>query len=203
MSAAIQPGLTSVSLLRRVRRLDADAWVRLSSLYSPVVYGWCRRAGLQDNDAADAVQDVFRSVFQGIGEFRGSDNSQPGGSFRGWLWTITRNQVRLFYRRQGNAPQAVGGTAAHVHLAEHADEFRDLAENEPDAEETRCRVLHRAVELVRGDFNESTWQAFAQVTLQGRSIQDVAAELGLKDNAVRQAKFRVLRRLREELDGVL
>lgn len=56
---------------------------------------------------------------------------------------------------------------------------------------------------MRSDFNESTWQAFAQVTLQGRSIQDVAAELGLKDNAVRQAKFRVLRRLREELDGVL
>lgn len=118
MSAAIQPGLTSVSLLRRVRRLDADAWVRLSSLYGPVVYGWCRRAGLQDNDAADAVQDVFRSVFQGIGEFRGTDNSPTGGSFRGWLWTITRNHVRLFYRRQGNTPQAVGGTEANVRLAE-------------------------------------------------------------------------------------
>lgn len=203
MSSDIRPGLTSASLLLRVRRLDADAWVRFSSLYGPVVYGWCRKAGLQDNDAADAVQDVFRSVFQGIAEFRGGDNGLPGGSFRGWLWTITRNQIRLFYRRQGSIPRAVGGTDAQVRFAEHTLALTDLADQEPDDGETHRRILHRAVDLIRGDFNESTWNAFSQVTLQGRSIQDVAADLGLTDNAVRQAKFRVLRRLREELDGML
>ncbi len=203
MTSDIQPGMTSASLLLRVRRLDADAWVRLSSLYGPVVYGWCRKAGLQDNDAADAVQDVFRSVFQGIAEFRGGGNGQSGGSFRGWLWTITRNQIRLFYRRQGHIPHAFGGTDAQVRFAEHSIPFPDLAEQEPDDGETRRRVLHRAVELIRCDFNESTWNVFAQVTLQGRSIPDVAADLGLTENAVRQAKFRVLKRLREELDGVL
>lgn len=186
-----------------MRCFDGAAWERLSVLYGPVVYGWCRRAGLQDNDAADAVQEVFRSVFRGIAEFRGADNSQNGGSFRGWLWVITRNQVRLFLRRQDNVTPAVGGTDAQIRFAEQPDATPETDEAEPDAEQTRRLLLHRALDLVKWDFNETTWAAFARITLQGRSIPEVAVELGLSDNAVRQAKFRVLRRLREELDGVL
>lgn len=203
MKFSCEDGSTSLSLLKRVRRSDRDAWIRLTVLYSPVVYGWCRRAGLQDNDAADAVQDVFRSVFQGVADFRGAEAGEDGGSFRGWLWTITRNQIRLFFRRRGKTPLAIGGTDAQVRFAEHADGWQELDENEPDATVTRRRLLHRALDLVKGDFNEVTWQVFSRVTLQERSIQDVAAEFGLTENAVRQAKFRVLRRLREELDGGL
>lgn len=204
MNLPIDPAATSPSLINRVRRFESDAWVRLSALYGPMVYGWCRRAGLQSNDAADTVQEVFRSVFQGIAQFRGAAESQSGGSFRGWLWVITRNQVRLSVRRSAGVPQAVGGTDAQIRFAEHADAATvvDLNELEPDAEATRTRLLHRALDLVRADFNDSTWTAFSRVTLQGHSIQEVAADLGLSENAVRQAKFRVLRRLREELDDV-
>ncbi len=204
MNLPIDPAATSPSLINRVRRFESDAWIRLSALYGPMVYGWCRRAGLQSNDAADAVQEVFRSVFQGIGQFRGAAESQSGGSFRGWLWVITRNQVRLSVRRSAGVPQAVGGTDAQIRFAEHADAATviDLNDSEPDAEATQTRLLHRALDLIRGDFNDSTWTAFSRATLQGHSIQEVAAELGLTENAVRQAKFRVLRRLREELDDV-
>lgn len=186
---------TSVSLLQRVQRFEPDAWERLCALYSPAVFGWCLRAGLQDDDAADAMQDVFRSVFRSIGTFEKSDVT---GSFRGWLWTITRNQIRLFFRKQGRVPQAFGGSDAQQQFAQQAD---GIDEPVPDDDVTRLEILHRAIELVRGDFNATTWDAFSRVTLQGESIQEVAASLGLTDNAVRQAKFRVLRRLREELDG--
>ena len=194
----LQP--TSLSLLRRVRHFETDAWSRLSALYGPLVYGWCRRAGLQSSDAADAVQEVFRSVFQGIAQFRGSDGSQNGGSFRGWLWTVTRNQVRLSFRKNENTPQAIGGTDVQMRLAQKPDSVPSLDDSEPDAELTERRLLHRALDLVRADFNDSTWTAFTRVTLQGHAISEVAADLGLTENAVRQAKFRVLRRLREELD---
>lgn len=192
---------TSLSLLNRVRRNDADAWGRLTTLYGPIVYGWCRRAGLQDVDAADAVQDVFRVVFQQLAQFRGSEKS--GGSFRGWLWVISRNQVRLNFRKRGTIPQAMGGTDAQLQFAAEADAFAGQDDEEPEAGITQRRLLHRALELVKGDFNPVTWQAFARVTLQDHAIPDVARELGLTENAVRQAKFRVLRRLREELDGQL
>ena len=197
MPVSNQPSSTSASLLQRVRRLEPDAWVRLCSLYSPVVYGWCLRAGLQDNDAADAMQDVFRSVFRSIGTFR---KDGPTGSFRGWLWSITRNQVRLFFRKQGNVPQAFGGSDAQQQFAQLPAGPDEI---DPDADATRRDILHRALEIVRDDFQPSTWDVFYRVTLQGQSIQEVAEILSLTQNAVRQAKFRVLRRLREELDGRL
>lgn len=200
MASAFDLQSTSPSLLRRVRRFETDAWTRLSALYGPVVYGWCRRAGLQSSDAADAVQEVFRSVFRGIGEFRGTEGSRSGGSFRGWLWTVTRNQVHLHHRKHENVPLAVGGTDAQVRMGQKVDSSPSLGDSEPDAELTQRRLLHRALDLVRADFNDSTWNAFTRVTLQSHAISEVAADLGLTENAVRQAKFRVLRRLREELD---
>lgn len=203
MSSPVEPSQTSPSLLARVRQSDADAWERLCELYTPLVYGWCRRAGLRENDAADAVQEVFRSVFEGIAGFRGPGEGQAGGSFRGWLWTITRNQVRLFFRRQRGQPVAAGGTDAQLRMIAHPDGCEDDPLPEPDEADDRRRLLHRALDLVRADFSAATWEAFTRIALQGHSAQEVALELGQTENAVRQAKFRVLRRLRDELDGAL
>ena len=86
MPAAESSSSTSASLLDRVRQLDPEAWDRLTRLYSPLVYRWCRQAALQDTDAADVSQEVFRSVAGGIAKFH---RDQPGDSFRGWLWSLS------------------------------------------------------------------------------------------------------------------
>lgn len=189
---------TSVSLLKRVRSMDAAAWERLSALYGPVVYGWCRRAGLQESDAADSTQEVFRAVFQHIADFQGD---KDGGSFRGWLWSITTNQIRLHYRLAQNRAQPVGGSDGRHRLAQIPDD--QLPEEVPDGELGRRRIIWRALDLVRGDFSETTWTIFERTTIEPQSYQQVAEDLGMSGNAVRQARFRVLRRLREELDGLL
>src|SRR4051812_19850568 len=88
--------LTSASLLDRIRADDPEAWRRFVQLYSPLVYSWCRRAGLNTEDTADLTQEVFRSVAGHVGSFR---RDRPGDTFRGWLWTITRNKLRDFFRR--------------------------------------------------------------------------------------------------------
>jgi RNA polymerase sigma-70 factor (ECF subfamily) len=59
------------------------------------------------------------------------------------------------------------------------------------------------VEQVRGDFEEQTWQAFWLTVVEGRSATVLAPELGMTAAAVRQAKARVLRRLKEELGELL
>ncbi len=189
---------TSASLLQRVEQLDPAAWERLSSLYGPIVYGWCRRADLQENDAADCTQEVFRSVFQHFSEFHGKSK---GGSFRGWVWTITLNQIRLHFRQARNRAHPLGGTAARQMLAQLPEP--NLPREEPDADASQRRVIWRTLEWVRGDFSETTWAIFERTTLEHQTYQEVAEELGMTDNAVRQARFRVLRRLREELEGLL
>ncbi len=69
---------------------DPEAWRRLIAIYTPLIYGWCRQCGLQAEDAADIGQEVFSAV---AGNREGFCGEGPNASFRGWLWTITRNNV--------------------------------------------------------------------------------------------------------------
>jgi RNA polymerase sigma-70 factor (ECF subfamily) len=75
--------------------------------------------------------------------------------------------------------------------------------DEPDESEFRRHLVHRALELVRGDFSDSTWQAFVDVALGGQPPAEVAACLGMTVSAVYKARCRVVARLREELGDAL
>lgn len=55
---------TSASLLERLARPgDQEAWERFAKLYSPMILQWERQAGLEENAAADLVQNVFVILF--------------------------------------------------------------------------------------------------------------------------------------------
>lgn len=178
--------------------MEPDAWERLCSLYGAIVYGWCRRSGLQESDARDATQEVLRTVFQKLDQFQ---SEKKDSSFRAWLWTITTNQIRLHFRQSQRRADAQGGTDGQQMIAQVPGP--DLPDNEPDAEVTRRRILHRALELVQRDFSEQTWMIFERTTLQNESCQQVAEDLEMSSNAVRQARYRVLCRLRQELAELL
>jgi RNA polymerase sigma-70 factor (ECF subfamily) len=67
-----------------------------------------------------------------------------------------------------------------------------------------CKSLvHRGLTLIRDQFSEATWKAFAGVAIEERPVEVVATELGMTANAVYLARHRVLNRLREELAGLL
>jgi RNA polymerase sigma-70 factor (ECF subfamily) len=186
---------TSRSLLERVRADDPRAWDQLVALYAPLVFHWCRGWDLREQDAADIFQEVFQAVATHIGSFR---KEQKGDTFRGWLRTITRNKVHDFFRRRGREPEGVGGTDAQARLAEVPAPAP--AEEGSLAEEPAERALvYRALELIRAEFTEQTWQAFWRTAIEDRPTADVAAELAMSPGAVRVAKSRVLQRLREEL----
>ncbi len=190
--------VTSKSLLERVRSNDSAAWSRLVHLYRPLVYYWCNRSGLHATDADDVHQEVFQAAARSLADFR---HDQPGDTFRGWLRGITRNMLREHFRRQQRQPQAAGGSAALLHLQglagqeEHAAPLPD----ESDPPDELNGLYRRALELVRSEFEEKTWQAFWQVAVDGRSPADVAKDLGVTSAAVRQAKSRILRRLKAEV----
>lgn len=189
------PGSTASSLIAGVKNLDPDAWRNLASLYGPLIYSWARRAGLRGEDAADVTQEVFRAVATSAARLH---HGQPGNTFRGWLWTVTRNKIRDFWRSQANRPHATGGTDGQdllMFIAQH--DF----DSQSGASTAVCGVIHRAIQLVRGEFEGRTWDAFWRMTIEERSAQEVAQELGMTANAVYVARSRILRRLRDLLSG--
>jgi RNA polymerase sigma-70 factor (ECF subfamily) len=188
---------TPLSLLERVRARDPEAWRRLVALYEPLVHFWCRRAGLRGPDVEDVAQEVFAGAAAGLENFR---RELPGDTFRGWLRGITRNQILLLYRRTHGQPMAEGGSDAWRNLQNLSDPV-----SQPDAEEAAevSQVYRRALEQARGNFEERTWDAFWLTAIEGRSPVAVAERLGMTPGAIRQAKSRVLRRLKQEMGELL
>src|SRR3954471_1163051 len=109
---------TRASLLVRIRDgHDAAAWREFVQTYAPVVYGFARRRGLQDADAADLMQEVFRSVAGAAGRL---EYDPKRGSFRGWLYTVTRNKIFSFLQSQRRQVRGSGDSGAQTFLEEQA-----------------------------------------------------------------------------------
>jgi RNA polymerase sigma-70 factor (ECF subfamily) len=185
---------TSLTLLEKVRANEEGAWTRLIHLYTPMIRHWCGRVGLQDVDVDDVVQEVCQAALAGLADFR---RDRPGDTFRGWLRVITRNALALHYRRNGRFPQASGGSEAFSRLQGIADAQVELPDDDPPA--VTRELYRRALELVRGEFEERTWQMFWLTVVEDRTPADVAAQYGVTPVAVRKAKSRVLHRLRTEV----
>ena len=187
-------GSTSSSLLDRVKVRDEAAWRRMVSIYGRLVLYWCRCAGIQREDHVDVCQEVFRAVAVNIDGFR---HDQPGDTFRGWLRTITRSKVADYFRQQNRQPVAIGGSAAHERFLAIPD--CDASSAVEVGNQERAILVAQVLDLIRSEFEDRTWQAFWQVAVEGRSSGVVAEMLEMTPAAVRQAKSRILRRLREEL----
>ena len=158
-----EPSSISSTLLERIKLRQPDAWTRLADLYGPVVYGWCRQAGVPRDDALDLVQEVFAAVARDIDAFR---HDRPDDSFAAWLRAVTRNIYLLYFRSRRDRPVAQGGTDAQ-------ERFLQVPEPSPSAEASdpgavSSVVLPIGLELVRAEFAPQTWEAFRRVAVEGQ-----------------------------------
>jgi RNA polymerase sigma-70 factor (ECF subfamily) len=183
---------TSPTLLNRLRQPDQPrAWEWFVHLYTPLLLVWARRQGLQEADAEDVVQEILVKLVRELPTYE----RREGQSFRGWLFRVSVNQCRDYRRRK--ATRELPGDAGLAAVSEPSPV------SELEEREYRRLLVHRGMQLVRPDFDDKTWTAFVEVTVKGRPAAAVAAELNVTKNAVFLARHRVLKRLREQLDGLL
>jgi RNA polymerase sigma-70 factor (ECF subfamily) len=181
---------TSTDLIRKLQgAAGPEAWPEFVRLYTPVLYAWARRLRLQDADAIDLVQDVFTVLVQKLPEFR-YDRSLR---FRGWLWTIARNKWRERTRRK----------RLPVDGARHPDQVPDAVPTSLEEIDLGRHLMAQVLPSIQGQFQPSTWRAFWEHVVVGRTASDVAAELGLTETAVYKSKVRVLARLHKELGDLV
>jgi RNA polymerase sigma-70 factor (ECF subfamily) len=162
-------------------------------LYTPLLYYWLRRRGLQQDDAADVIQEVFVVLMRKLPEFSYDPHK---GQFRSWLCRVTMN--KLSDARKRRSPAQFGPDEPALLECAGPDEAELLAEDE-----YRRHLTARALELMQAEFAPTTWKACWETVVNGRPAPEVAAELGLTPGAVHAACFRVKARLRQELEGLL
>jgi RNA polymerase sigma-70 factor (ECF subfamily) len=184
---------TPPSLLERLHAApQREAWERFVEMYTPLFYLWTRRLRLSDHEAADLVQEVFAVLVEELPKF----SYDRRKSFRGYLKTILLNRWRNQVRRRTNEHRV-----AHPNLSEVPGD--DAALLELEEAEYRNYVVGRALTLMQAEFQPATWQACWEFVVHDRPADEVAQQLGISVNAVYLAKSRVLRRLREDLAGLL
>lgn len=191
---------TSRSLIVRLHDNEMPAWHQLVELYSPLIFFWCKKLGLKPQDCEDLTQEVFRSLVSSISSFQKQNESD---TFRGWLRTVTQNKVRDFFRQNQKRVAAVGGSEANYRLSQTPDDDDDLPERDEDELREEHALFMRAIGLIREDFTDRTWNAFWEVSVNGLNATEAGELLGMNSGAVRVAKSRVLKRLRQQLGDVL
>lgn len=182
---------TRPSLLVRLRNSrDDQAWAEFTAVYEPVIYRLTQRRGLQDADAREVVQEVLMSVASAIDRF----DAATAGSFRGWLARITRNAAIDQFRRRSNLELTTGASD----IQEKLDDLSASQKFQNEFESERREQLFRwAASEVRRKTGESNWIAFWRTAVEGRSVVEVATELGITEGSVYVAKCRILKRIRE------
>lgn len=190
---------TSLSLLNRLKNSqDEETWGRLVSLYAPLLKSWLRKYDVPSSDIDDLMQEVLLAVAKDLGAF---DHEGNPGAFRSWLRAIVVNRLRNYWRTQGRRSLAKGGSDIErrlVELEDPASQLSQVWEKEHDR-----HVMRQLMALVEPQFERKSWLAFRRMAFDGAAAKIVASELGMSVNSVFIAKSRILRRLREEAEGLV
>ncbi|MFT5496101.1 MAG: RNA polymerase sigma factor (sigma-70 family) [Kiritimatiellia bacterium] len=180
---------TRPTLLLRIRNPDDEAaWESLAALYTPLVFQYGIRRGLQEADAKDVTQDAMRAVAKAIRRF---EYDQDKGLFRQWLCIVIRSKLNHFFGRDARKPHPIGDTPIH--------ELTDSAEDDPDGvweQEYRRHLIRSALELIRPEIEERTFKAFWRTTIEDADVASTARELDITPAAIYAAKYRIVQKLR-------
>jgi RNA polymerase sigma-70 factor (ECF subfamily) len=190
MGTSVSSGdVTHPSLLLRVRNADdAAAWETFVRIYGPLIYSYCRRKNLQENDAADVAQEVLTRVSKAIRTFEYDPNK---GRFRDWLGRITHNEIVRLLQAKGKNPQDIGEDNNVELVAGDSGSAWD--------DHFHAALLDAALKRIESEFEPETWRAFRAVWIETQSPTQAAAELGISVEKTYVAKSRVLKRLQAEL----
>lgn len=182
---------THVSLLNNLRTADCgDSWRRFVDLYSPLVFGYCRRWGLQEADSRDVTQNVFLAVSRAMRSFV---YCRQRGQFRSWIGTITCREIRAHVTRSQRLARCSVESATRLSSCD-----REL-ESEWESQ-SAAYLFTEAMRTVRPTIAADVWRAFEMTWIDEQPPSEVARRMEKPTQWIYKAKFRVLSRLREEVE---
>ena len=188
------PDSTRPSLMQRLRDpSDQRAWEEFDQRYRQLILRYCLRRGLQHNDAEDVRQVVLMSLARVLPAF---DYRPEVGRFRDYLARVVRNAIARRFSRPSRL--AAGLEPEELDALVERDAHADASHESDVAWEQEWMHHHYRLALVgvRESFEERSVALFERL-LAGESVQAVARDCELSEQAVHKVKQRIKKRLAE------
>jgi RNA polymerase sigma factor (sigma-70 family) len=192
---------TRESLLVRLKSWeDQEGWRDFFSAYWRLIYTAALKAGLNDSEAQDVVQDTVVAIARKMKDFR---YDPAVDSFKGWLLYHTRMRIALEYRRRERERaglERLPRNAEWLAEAEQGPELKSVELDEHWNREWEQNLWEAAIARVKKEISPKQFQMFSLYVLKEHSAEDVAKSLGVTAAQVYLAKHRITALLRKELD---
>ncbi len=170
-----------------------QAWIAFSDRYRQLIISWCLRRGVPQRNAEDMAQEILLILFEKLATF------DPGKRFRPWLAKVIQNAVISLYHRKLTAENEPVGGDRHqlfeqLQSQEATDELAASVDGYADP------VLEASLAAAKERVEEKSWILFEETVSKGRTVADVAEELGLSKGAAHMAKRRATAILKQEYE---
>lgn len=197
---------TRRSLLSRLRDWDdQQSWQQFFDTYGKLLYGVAIKAGLNETEAQDVVQETVLAVAKKMPEF----NYDPSvGSFKSWLLLITRRRITDHWRKRGrqpatpNAGKAVGEDTARTSTIDRIPDEHNMEIDLIWDDEWQKNLFHTAIQRVRGKVDPKQFQIFDSYVLKQWSVKEVKKILGVSATQVYLAKHRISSLIKKEMKAL-
>jgi RNA polymerase sigma-70 factor (ECF subfamily) len=189
---------TRDSLLHRLKDWDdQSSWQEFFNLYWKLIYGVALKAGLNDAEAQDVVQETIMSVAKNLKDFQiGAEH----GSFKAWLLKTTRwriaDQVR---KRLPVSASKVDDSTARTSTAHRVPDPASLEWDALWECDWQRTVMEAALANLRGAIDPEEYQIFDLQVFKELSALEVARRMKVKLARVYFVKHKVARLLKREI----
>jgi len=196
---------TRASLLERLKDLGDDAsWNDFYQTYRELIYSVARRAGLNETEADEVVQETVIAVAKKMPGFR----YDPAiDSFKGWLLMVTRWRIldQLEKRRAVGIQSPLAPAGRHEEnrtrtaTVERIPDPSGFALTEIWDQEWQKNLLNAALARIKRQVHPQHYEIYHLLVILGKGVREVAQTLGVNAGQVYLARHRVGALLKKEV----
>ena len=179
---------SDLQLVLACRRGDQLAWEKLIRRYQRLIYAIPRRAGLDEDQAAEIFQDVFTTLFQKLDDIHEPERLQA------WLVTTARRKTLRTISKMHLRPGA--GAAANADDPKHEAEGIPAEAPLPDEQLVILEEQHR-VRMALSSLDPRCRKLLQMLFYRQEpaSYAEIAAALGIPEGSIGPTRARCLDKL--------
>jgi RNA polymerase sigma-70 factor (ECF subfamily) len=191
---------TRRSLITRLKNWDDhESWKDFFNTYWKLIYGVAIKAGLNETEAQEVVQETVIAVAKQMAGFKYDPKI---GSFKGWLLHTTRWRISDQLRKRRGERGAIRRDDETTKRTATVERIADPAGSDLEAiweQEWRRNIFAAATERVRRRVEARQYQIFDLYVIKQWPVKKVAATLGVSPGRIYLAKHRICALVKKEI----